>query len=142
MGHCDALNEYFGNFPRYVTMGLASDAIFSTTETQMAIQTEVTLQPDYTCCLRVMGNPRPLARRTFQTCRDSSFYLSLARTGHLDICQAIIFQIVLARTMTNHSMYFSRGRPPTSRQFFCVVFLLQRDASVARVGVGHVNQTH
>ena len=38
-------------------------------------------------------------------------YLSLARTGHLDICRATRFKIVLARTMTNHSMYFSRGRP-------------------------------
>ena len=56
----------------------------------------------------------PLARRTFQTAgpvRASTFYLSLARTGHLDICRATIFQIVLARTMTIHSMYFSRGRP-------------------------------
>ena len=56
----------------------------------------------------------PLARRTFQTVgsvRASTFYLSLARTGHLDICRAIRFQIVQARTMTNHSMYFSRGRP-------------------------------
>ena len=56
----------------------------------------------------------PLARRTFQTAgpvRASTFYLSLARTGHLDICRATRFQIVLARTMTIHSMYFSRGRP-------------------------------
>ena len=56
----------------------------------------------------------PLARRTFQTAgpvRASTIYLSLACTGHLDICRAIRFQIVLARTITNHSMYFSRGRP-------------------------------
>ena len=56
----------------------------------------------------------PLARRTFQTAgpvRASTFHLSLARTGHLDICRATRFQIVLARTMTIHSMYFSRGRP-------------------------------
>ena len=56
----------------------------------------------------------PLARHTFQTAgpvRASTFYLSLARTGHLDICRATIFQIVLARTLTIHSMYFSRGRP-------------------------------
>ena len=56
----------------------------------------------------------PLARRTFQTAgpvRASTFYLSLARTGHLDICRATRFQIVLARTMTIHSMYFSRERP-------------------------------
>ena len=55
----------------------------------------------------------PLARRTFQTTgpvRASTFYLTLARTGHLDICRATRFQIVVARTMTNHSMYFSRGR--------------------------------
>ena len=31
---------------------------FLITETQMAIQTDVTLQPDYTCCLRVMGEIR------------------------------------------------------------------------------------
>ena len=56
----------------------------------------------------------PLARRTFQTAgpvRARTFYLSLARTGHLDICRATRFQIVLARTMTIHSMYFSRGHP-------------------------------
>ena len=56
----------------------------------------------------------PLARRTFQTAgpvRASTFYLSLARTGHPDICRATRFQIVLARTMTIHSVYFSRGRP-------------------------------
>ena len=51
--------------------------------------------------------------------------------------------IVLARTMTNYSMYFSRGRPShisaVFAQFFCYV---QRDASVSRVGMGHVNQTH
>ena len=55
----------------------------------------------------------PLARRTFQTAgpvRASTFYLSLARTGHLDIRRATRFQIALARTMMNHSIYFSRGR--------------------------------
>ena len=55
----------------------------------------------------------PLARRTFQTAgpvRASTFYLSLARTGHLDICRATRFQIALARTMMNHSIYFLRGR--------------------------------
>ncbi len=68
----------------------------------------------------------PLARRTFQTAgpvRASTFYLSLARTGHLDICRASRFQTVLARTMTNHSMYFSRGRRPhisaVFEQSFC-----------------------
>ena len=30
----------------------------------MAIQTEVTLQPDYTCCLRVMGENPALQKRT------------------------------------------------------------------------------
>ena len=74
--------------------------------------------------------------------RASTFYLSLARTDHLDICRAIRFQIVLARTMTNHSMYFSHGRPPHISAVFAQSFLLQRDASMARVGVGHVNQTH
>ena len=56
----------------------------------------------------------PLARRTFQTAgpvRASTFYLSLAHTGHPDICRATRFQIVLARTMTIHSVYLSRGRP-------------------------------
>ena len=83
-----------------------------------------------------------LARRTFQTAgpaRARTFYLSLARTGHLYICRASRFQIVLARTRTNHSMYFSRGPPPHISAVFAVL-LLQRDASVARVG--HVNQTH
>ena len=88
----------------------------------------------------------PLARRTFQTAgpvRASTFYLSLARTGHLDIRRATRFQIALARTMMNHSIYFSRGRlshiSAVVVQSFCYV---QRDASVARVGFGHVNQTH
>ena len=46
-------------------MGLASDAIFShhRVETQMAIQIEVTLQPDYTCCLRVMGEKNPALQK-------------------------------------------------------------------------------
>ena len=67
----------------------------------------------------------PLARRTFQTAgpvRASTFYLSLARTGHLDICWAIRFQIVLARTTTNHSMYFSRGHPPHISAVFAQSF--------------------
>ena len=38
----------------------------------------------------------PLARRTFQTAGPVHFFLSLARTGHLDICRATRFQIVLA----------------------------------------------
>ena len=56
----------------------------------------------------------PLARRTFHTAgpvQASTFYLSLAPMGHLDIYRATRFQIVLAQTMTNHSTYFSRGRP-------------------------------
>ena len=89
----------------------------------------------------------PLARRTFQTAgpvRASTFYLSLARTGHLDICRATRFQIVLARTMTIHSVYFSRGRSPPVPHLgsFRAALLLQRDASVSRVRVWHVNQTH
>ena len=66
-----------------------------------------------------------LARRTFQTAgpvRASTFYLSLARTGHLDICRATRFQIVVARTMTNHSMYFSRGRPSHISTVFALSF--------------------
>ena len=52
--------------------------------------------------------------------RASTFHLSLARTGHLDICRASRFQIVLARTITNHSTgvcTFREGPRPTSRQF-------------------------
>ena len=67
----------------------------------------------------------PLARRTFQTAgpvRASTFYLSLARTGHLDICRATRFQIVLARTMTIHSMYFSRERPSAISAVFAQPF--------------------
>ena len=84
----------------------------------------------------------PLARSTFQGAgpvRASTFYLSLARTGHLSICRATRFQIVLARTMTNHSMYFSRGRPSHISAVFAQSFCY---ANVSRVGVGHVNQTH
>ena len=67
--------------------------------------------------------------------RASTFYLSLARTGHLDICRASRFQIVLARTMTNHSMYFLRGPRPTSQQFSRSPFATarrQRGASRSR----------
>ena len=67
----------------------------------------------------------PLARRTFQTAgpvRASTFYLSLARMGHPDICRAIRFQIVLARTMTTHSMYFLRGCPPHISAVFAQSF--------------------
>ena len=81
----------------------------------------------------------PLARRTFQTAgpvRASTFDLSLARTGHLDVCRATRFQTALARTMTNHSIYFFARRP----SHISAVLLLQREASVTRVG--HVNQTH
>ena len=53
----------------------------------------------------------PAGPTHFSDRRASTFHLSLARTGHLDICRASRFQIVLARTMTNHSMYFSRGPP-------------------------------
>ena len=45
---------------------------------------------------------------------------ALARTGHLDICRAIIFQIMLARTITNLTIYFSCGCPP----HFSAVFVL------------------
>ena len=40
---------------------LVQTQYFLITETQMAIQTEVTLQPDYTCCLRVMGKKSRIA---------------------------------------------------------------------------------
>ena len=83
----------------------------------------------------------PLARCTFQTAgpvRASTFHISLARTGHLDICRASRFQIVLARTMTNHSMYFSRGLPPHISAVYAQSF--RYSETPARVG--HVNQTH
>ena len=87
----------------------------------------------------------PLARRTFQTAgpvRASAFYLSLARTDHLDICRAIRFQIVLARTDDkSQDVSFARAPAPHLGSFRADL-LLQRDASVARVGVRHVNQTH
>ena len=54
--------------------------------------------------------------------RASTIYLSLARTGPLDICRAIRFQIVQARTMTNHSLHFSRGRPPHISAVFAQSF--------------------
>ncbi len=41
-------------------MGLASDAIFYH-HRDTDIQTEVTLQPDYMCCLRMMGKQSPIA---------------------------------------------------------------------------------
>ena len=85
----------------------------------------------------------PLARRTFQTAGPvwaSTFYLSLARTGHLDICRATRFHIALARTMMNHSIILF-ARAPVPHLGSCrAVLLLQRDASLARVRVRHVNQ--
>ena len=42
-------------------MRRASDAIFLITETRKAIQTEATLQPHCTCCLRVMGKKSRIA---------------------------------------------------------------------------------
>ena len=57
-------------------------------------------------------------------------------TRLIHICRAIRFQIVLARTMTNHSMYFSRGRPPHISAVFAQSFCY----SETPVGVGHVNQ--
>ena len=98
-----------------------------------------TYVPRYLSALDISTGP--LARRTFQTAgpvRASTFYLSLARTGHLDICRATRFQIVLARTMTIHSMYFSRGRPPHISAVFAQPFCY----SETPVRVGHVNQTH
>ena len=86
----------------------------------------------------------PLARRTCQTAgpvRASTFYLSLARTGHPDICRATRFQIVLARTMTIQCVFFARSPVPHLGGFRAAL-LLQRDASVSRVRVWHVNQTH
>ena len=68
----------------------------------------------------------------FSDRRASTFYLSLARTDHLDICRATRFQIVVARTMTNHSMYFSRGRKSHLSVVFPLSFATarrQRDAS-------------
>ena len=67
----------------------------------------------------------PLARRTFQTAGPvwaTTFDLILAHTGHWDICRAIRFQIMLARTITNLIINFSRGAHPTSRQFLCSPF--------------------
>ena len=51
------------------------------------------------------------------------------------ICRTTRFQIVLARTMTNHSLYFSCGAHPTSRQFSRSPFATarrQHDASRSR----------
>ena len=75
----------------------------------------------------------PLARGTFQTAgpvRASTFYLSLARTGHLDICRATRFQIVLPRTKINHRS-FRAGARPTSRQFSRNPFATARCQRVA-----------
>ena len=77
----------------------------------------------------------------FSDRRASTFFLPLARTGHLDICRATRFKIVLARTMTNQCILFVRAPVPHLGSFRAV-FLLQRDASMSRVGGGHVNQTH
>ncbi len=60
-GPCDVLKEYFGNFPMRNDGTCPRRNPFHITETQMAIQTEVTLQPDYTCCLRVMGEKSRIA---------------------------------------------------------------------------------
>ena len=44
--------------------------------------------------------------------------------GHLDICQAIIFKIMLARTITKY--IFRAGARLTSRQFLCGPFATPR----------------
>ena len=78
----------------------------------------------------------------FQTAgpvRASTFYFSLTRTGHIDTCRAIRFKIVLARTMTNHSMYFSRGRPPHILAIFAQSFCYSETPAWR---VRHVNQAY
>ena len=83
----------------------------------------------------------PVARGIFQTAgpvRASTFYLSLARKDHLDINRATRFQIVLARTITKVCTFRTGAVPHLGS--FRAILLLQRDASVSRVG--HVNQTH
>ena len=46
----------------------------------------------------------------------TTFDLVLAHTGHLDICRAIRFQIMLARTITNLNIYFLRSPFATARR--------------------------
>ena len=77
----------------------------------------------------VVSSPRhkhwPAGPAHFSDRRTSSgqyISISLARTGHLDMCRASKFQIVLARTMTNHSVYFSRGSPPHISAVFAQSF--------------------
>ena len=54
--------------------------------------------------------------------RATTFDLVLARTGHQDICRAIRFQIMLARTITNLIIYFSRAHPPHISAVFAQSF--------------------
>ena len=80
----------------------------------------------------------PLARRTFQTAgpvRASTFYLSLARTGHQ------ISNSAGPNDDNSQYVFFARSPVPHLGSFRAAL-LLQRDASVSRVRVGHVNQTH
>ena len=64
-GPCDVLKEYFGNLPMRNDGTMLQTQSFLITETQMAILTDVTLQPDYTCCLRVMGENPALQKLLF-----------------------------------------------------------------------------
>ena len=49
-------------------------------------------------------------------------HLILYCTGHQDICRAIRFQIMLARTITNLIIYFSRGHLPHISAVFAQSF--------------------
>ena len=84
----------------------------------------------------------PLARRTFQTAgpvRASTFYLSLAQTGHLDMSGHQISNSAGPNDDNSQYVFFARSPVPHLGSFRAAL-LLQRDASVSRVG--HVNQTH
>ena len=78
----------------------------------------------------------PAGPAHFSDRRASSGQYILSFTG-LDICQATIFQIVLARTMKNHRCTF-----PTSRQFSRSPFATrrQRVASWSRASQTHWRQ--
>ena len=65
-GPCDVLKEYFGNFPMRNDGTCPRRSPFSSPRHSWPFKLiNVTLQPNYTCCLRVMGENPALQKLLF-----------------------------------------------------------------------------
>ena len=92
----------------------------------------------------------PLARRTFQTAWPvrASTFIFLSFTGPYGPSRYMsggsgheISNSAGLNDDKSQYVLFARATVPHLGSF-CTVLLLQRDASMSRIGVGHVNQTH